>query len=131
VARVIVFDASVLIAFLDGSDLHHDTAVELLERELDDEFAANPLTLAEVLVGPARAGHAAAALAALHDLEVAEQPFPPETPLRLAELRAATGLRMPDCCVLLAAQEAPARVASFDTRLLSAATQLGLDALTL
>jgi hypothetical protein len=38
---------------------------------------------------------------------------------------------MPDCCVLLTAQEAPARVASFDTRLLSAATQLGLDVLTL
>jgi predicted nucleic acid-binding protein len=51
---VIVLDASVLIAYLDAEDAEHRRAESLLAREIDDQFAANPLTLAEVLVGPAR-----------------------------------------------------------------------------
>lgn len=124
---MIVFDACVLIAYLDGSDAYHDVAMQLLEREIDEELSASPLTLAEVLVGPARSGRLDAALAALRDLEVAERPFPADTAVTLAELRASTGLRMPDCCVLLAAREATARVATFDVALLKAAAALGLD----
>jgi predicted DNA-binding protein (UPF0278 family) len=45
---------------------------------------------------------------------------------RLAQLRTDTGLKLPDCCVLLAAQDHDARVASFDTSLLKAARKLGL-----
>jgi predicted nucleic acid-binding protein len=41
----------VLIAYLDSEDAQHARAESLLAREIDDEFAANPLTLAEVLVG--------------------------------------------------------------------------------
>ena len=123
---MIVLDANVLIAYLDGRDAHHDAAVELLERELDEELSASPLTLAEVLVGPARAGRVDVVLAALRDLEVAEQPFRAGATVRLAELRATTGLRLPDCCVLLAAEQAPGRVASFDTGLTAAAARLGL-----
>ncbi len=58
-----------------------------------------------------------------------EQPFPSDTAVRLARLRADTGLRMPDCCVLLAAQDAAGRVAAFDDRLIRAAEVLGLVAL--
>jgi predicted DNA-binding protein (UPF0278 family) len=36
---------------------------------------------------------------------------------------------MPDCCVLLAAQDTAARVAAFDERLIRGAEQLGLIAL--
>jgi predicted DNA-binding protein (UPF0278 family) len=36
---------------------------------------------------------------------------------------------MPDCCVLLAAQDATARVAAFDERLIRGAEALGLVAL--
>jgi predicted DNA-binding protein (UPF0278 family) len=36
---------------------------------------------------------------------------------------------MPDCCVLLAAQDAAARLATFDERLIRCAEELGLDAL--
>jgi predicted nucleic acid-binding protein len=129
VAGVIVFDASVLIAYLDAEDAGHHKAEELLAREIDDEFAANPLTLAEVLVGPARTGRLDAARSAIRELEVAEQPFPADTAVRLARLRADTGLRMPDCCVLLAAQNTAARVAAFDERLLRGAEELGLVAL--
>jgi predicted nucleic acid-binding protein len=130
-AGVIVMDASVLIAYLDAEDPHHQAAESLLAREINDEFAANPLTLAEVLVGPSRTGRLDAARSALRELEVAEQPFPTDTAVRLARLRADTGLRMPDCCVLLAAQDAVARVAAFDDRLIRAAEGLGLVALRL
>jgi hypothetical protein len=84
-----------------------------------------------VLVGPSRTGRLDAALSALRALEVEERPFPGDTAVRLARLRADTGLRMPDCCVLLAAQDAVARVAAFDDRLIRAAEGLGLVALRL
>jgi len=121
VAGVIVLDASVLIAYLDGEDSHHGAAETLLTRAIDDDLAANPLTLAEVLVVPAREGRMDLVLAALHDREVEALPFPADTAVRLAQLRASSGLRMPDCCVLLAAEDAGARVASFDGRLAQAA----------
>jgi len=129
VAGVIVLDASVLIAYLDAEDAQHQQAESLLEREIDDEFAVNPLTLAEVLVGPSRTGRLDAARSALRELEVKEQPFPADTAVRLARLRADTGVRMPDCCVLLAAQDAGARVAAFDDQLIRAAGKLSLVAL--
>jgi predicted nucleic acid-binding protein len=121
--------AGVIVAYLDAEDAQHQQAESLLEREIDDEFAVNPLTLAEVLVGPSRTDHLDAARTALRELEVAEQPFPADTAVRLARLRADTGLRMPDCCVLLAAQDTAARVAAFDERLIRGAEQLGLIAL--
>ena len=123
---MMLLDASVLIAYLDAEDAQHEAAAFLLAREIDDEFAADSLTLAEVLVGPSRTGRLDAARSALRDLEVGEVPFPPDTAVRLARLRAETGLPMPDCCVLLAAQDATARVGAFDERLLRAAEELGL-----
>ena len=118
---MIVLDASVLIAYLDGGDAHHGRAETLLAREIDDDFAANALTLAEVLVMPARQGRFEAAREALEDLDVDELAFPADSAVRLAQLRARTHLRMPDCCVLLAAEDVRARIASFDDRLGDAA----------
>lgn len=43
---------------------------------------------------------------------------------RLATLRASTKLKMPDCCVLLAALDHKATLASFDASLLAAAREL-------
>lgn len=126
---MIVLDASVLIGYLDAEDAQHPAAETLLAREIDDDFAASSLTLAEVLVGPARARRLDDALSALRDLEVDERRFPADAAVRLARLRADTGLRMPDCCVLMAAQEAGARLATFDGRLGRAARSLGLVAL--
>lgn len=115
-----VLDASVLIAFLDGEDGHHPAAA-LRAAAVDDVLAANPLTLAEVLVVPARTGRLDDVLALLRDLEIEELAPPPDTASRLAQLRAGTGLKLPDCCVLLSADVAGASVASFDDRLLQAA----------
>lgn len=125
---MIVLDASLLIAYLDGEDAHHGRAEELLAREIDDDFGANSLTLAEVLVAPVREDRLETVRAMLSDLEVQELPFPDDTAVKLAQLRATTGLKMPDCCVLLAAEHAgAARVASFDDRLTQAVRARNLE----
>jgi len=123
---VIVLDASVLIAYLDSEGAHHARAETLLAQEIDDDFAANTMTLAEVLVMPARERRLDAAREALEDLGVSELAFPADSAVKLAQLRAGTGLKMPDCCVLLAAEGAQARVASFDDRLKDAAASRNL-----
>lgn len=126
---MILLDASVLIAFLDGADAHHALAEGLLARAIDDELVANTLTLAEVLVVPAREDRLDATCAALRDLEVHEVPFPVDAAVKLARLRTETRLKMPDCCVLLAAQNLDARIASFDNRLVEAAEARNLRTL--
>lgn len=123
---MIVLDASVLIAYFDGEDDHHAAAEQLLAQAVDDDLAVSSLTLAEVLVVPVRDGRLDPVRAALRDLEVQELRFPADTAVRLAQLRARTGLKMPDCCVLLAAEDAAASVASFDERLAQAAEDRSL-----
>lgn len=126
---MIVLDASVLIAHLESTDAHHDRATQLLLDAADEQLGASPLTLAEVLVGPARVDKLDAAQSALRDLDVMTIPLTEDGPARLATLRAATRLRLPDCCVLLAAETATAAVAvaTFDGRLASSAVGLSLD----
>ena len=120
---MIVLDASVLIAHLDSADAHHDRAFALLLAAADDTFAASVLTVAEVLVGPARAGAVERATAALRRLGVVALPLDAAASAALATLRAATGLKLPDCCVLLAAEPHDAALATFDDRLAAEARQ--------
>lgn len=123
---MIVLDASVLIAFLDNQDNHHTAAQRLLAHAIDDDLAVNSLTLAEVLVAPVRDGRLDRVLAALRALEVTELAFPADTAVRLAQLRVTTGLKLPDCCVVLAAEDAGASIASFDERLTQCAEMRNL-----
>ena len=123
---MIVLDASVLIAHLDGTDKHHEKARDLLEVSGGEALGASPITLAETLVSPARAGRLADAEQALRRLGVGELALGEDAPARLATMRVEVGLKMPDCCVLLAAQEHVGSVASFDSDLLAAARKLGL-----
>jgi predicted nucleic acid-binding protein len=123
---VIVLDASVLIAHLEATDAHHERATHLLVDAADEPLGASPLTLAEVLVGPARTGKLAPARTAIRELEIASIALADDAPVRLAMLRAGTRLRLPGCCVLLAAETAGAQVATFDDRLATAAIDLGL-----
>ncbi len=127
---MIVFDASVLIAHLNPADAHHQRASSLLRRAGDLEFAASPITPAEALVAPARAGAADRAAALLRDLEIETVDLTPESPARLAGLRSETGLKLPDCCVLLAAAQVDAAVATFDDRLAEAAGRRNLTIVT-
>lgn len=124
---MIVLDASVLIGYLDTGDAHHERAMALLTREIDDDFAVNLLTLAEILVAPTRAGRADVVLGILADLGVETLQFPPDSAVPLARLRTETTLKMPDCCVLLSARNQQARLASFDERVIKAARAMGLD----
>lgn len=123
---MIILDASVLIAQLDPTDLNHARAERLLDAVAEEEFAASPLTLAEVLVHPTRDGRAAEILGHLRRLGVLTVPLDEGSPARLAELRVATRRRLPDCCVLLAAEQADAEVLTFDDDLMAAASQIGL-----
>jgi predicted nucleic acid-binding protein len=125
---VIIVDASVLIAHFDETDAHHQRATELLIDTAQETLGASPLTIAEVLVGPARAGTLDAARAALTALAVTMVPLGDEAPTRLAVLRANSRLRLPDCCVLLAAETTHAGIATFDDKLARAAARIGLAA---
>jgi predicted nucleic acid-binding protein len=123
---VIVLDASVLIAHFDPADALHERATHLLLEAASERLACSVVTIAEVLVGPVRAGRGDAAVAALRDLDVDAVPLDVAATERLAVLRAETGLRLPDCCVLLAAEATSAAVASFDDRLRRSAASRGL-----
>ena len=122
---MIVLDASVLIAHLDERDAHHKEATRLLVRN-PEPFAASTVSLAETLVAPARTGRLEDATAALARLGVLELHLGEGAPERLARLRADTGRKLPDCCVLLAAQESRGALASFDGALIESAVALGL-----
>lgn len=123
---MIVVDASVLIAHLDERDAQHAEAVARLLDAAEQPLAASPLTVAEVLVGPARQDRLETAVDALAQLELREVPFTADASGRLAVLRASTNLRLPDCCVLLAAQDGRAdAILTFDDRLGRAAERLG------
>lgn len=60
-------------------------------------------------------------------LDVQEVPLGSGAPGMLAEMRAEVGLKLPDCCVLLAAQNNEAALATFDADLLAAAGKLGVE----
>jgi predicted nucleic acid-binding protein len=123
---MIVLDASVLIAHLDRHDAHHEAASECLVEHAELPFGSSSISLAEVLVGPVRAGRLQPAQEALQALGIAELPLTAGGAQRLAALRTETKLKLPDCCVLLAAQDVHGRVLTFDRRLAAEAERLGV-----
>jgi predicted nucleic acid-binding protein len=127
---MIVLDASVLLAQLDRDDAHHAAARQRLRTVAEQRLGigASTITLAEVLVSPTRAGTLGSASAALRALEIEELPLPRGAAEQLAALRADTGLKLPDCCVLLAAEAAGGAVLTFDERLAREAAQRNLAA---
>jgi predicted nucleic acid-binding protein len=114
---VIVLDANVLTAHLDDTNALHQRATTLLAETGNHELRVSVLTLGEVLVGPVRADDVEAAEEALRTLGVSVVDLPAESARTLAEIRARTGLKMPDACVLLAAEEHQAEVGTFDDKL--------------
>jgi predicted nucleic acid-binding protein len=126
-AVVIVLDASVLIAQFDARDAQHDRAIQALSAATSEALGANTITLAEILVGPARAGRLDDARIALRDLAVSELALPADAAPQLAELRAQTELRLPDCCVLLSARQMRASLLTFDDRMGKRAERIGIS----
>lgn len=125
---MIVVDASALIALLEPTDALHDVALERFVAVDGRGLAISPITHAEVLAGPARSGTLDVVAAALSGLGIKEVPLPADAAPRLALLRAETWLKLPDCCVLMAAQQSAGVVLSFDARLVTAARTKGIDA---
>lgn len=125
---MIVLDACVLIAHLDANDAHHDRATRLLASTAGQPLVANTLTVAEVLVGPTRTGRSQQAQQALDRLGVVALELPADVAVELAELRATTGLKMPDCCVLWTVmRQKPATLATLDQRLTRTAERRGVS----
>lgn len=127
---MIVLDASVLIGFIFDQDPHHAAAVALLREAAGGSFGVSPVTLAEALVAPTRLGRVKAAERMLLEIGVTEIPLPPDAAVQLAELRVESGVKMPDCCVLLAAITSHGAVATFDSRLANAATARHIPTIT-
>jgi predicted nucleic acid-binding protein len=122
---VIVADASVAIALARADDHHHRDARSLILDHPAD-WLMHPVTLAEVLVGPARLGDADGAHARLTALGFRVDLPDAGQPVRLAVLRAQTRLRLPDCCVLDVALVHQAPLATFDARLAEVARNRGV-----
>ncbi|MGK0740666.1 type II toxin-antitoxin system VapC family toxin [Leucobacter sp. Z1108] len=121
----ITLDASVIIAHFNSRDAHHEAAGTLLASN-QGAFIMHSLTLAEVLVAPARGRRLTAALQALSHLGIEEWRPEPGRAGNLAELRTETGLKMPDACVLDAALCTGTALATFDDRLAAGARSCGV-----
>lgn len=121
----LVLDASVLIGYLSPEDAHHDESVRLLS-EAKPAFFVHTITLAEILVAPARINRQGEVADALADIGVEQaETFPLESQL-LARARAEHGLRMPDACVLVLAEHLGYPLATFDLRLSNVAREAGV-----
>lgn len=127
---MIVLDASVLIGHLEPADAHHVQATAMLIAHPSESFAASVITLAEVYTGAARSGQAQRLNEILTQLQVEELDLPAGAAQRLGELRAATNLKMPDCCVLYTAERHGAAIATFDDKLAARAEDRGVAVLT-
>jgi predicted nucleic acid-binding protein len=123
---VITLDASVLIAHLNPADPHHAAATDVLLDGTPGELLVHTITLAEVLVGGARVGRGAAMRDDLFAAGIVVASHDVDEPLRLADLRASSGLKLPDCCALDVAIRNQAPLATFDRALGAAANRHGV-----
>ena len=118
---MIALDASVLIAHLHPGDVHHSAATRILLAAAPGSMLVHTVTLAEVLVGAVRVGLGTAMWDDVRAAGIDVASHDADEPLRLAELRAVSGLKLPDCCVLDVAIRNHAAIATFDDALAEAA----------
>ena len=127
---MIVMDASVLIAHLNPADPHHEAATAILLAGSPGQMLVHTIALAEVLFGGVRVGHGASMRDDLRAAGIVVAPHDDGEPLRLAELRASSGLKLPECCVLDVAIHHQASLATFDDALAAAACARGVPVQT-
>ncbi|MGH3829412.1 MAG: type II toxin-antitoxin system VapC family toxin [Pseudonocardiaceae bacterium] len=120
---MITLDASLVIAHLYPHDLHHQAATEYLRGSAEQEFIIHSLNLAEVLVGGVKIGRGQEMLTDLEAIGIHVADRQDGEPLRLANLRASSGLKLPDCCVLDTALTTASTLATLDDALAKAARQ--------
>lgn len=120
---MITLDASLVIAYLHAQDPHHRAASEYLRGSAAAEWVIHSVNLAEVLEGGVQAGRGQEMLADLEGIGLRVADRPDGEPLRLANLRATTGLGLPDCCALDTALSTASTLATVDDGLADAARQ--------
>lgn len=113
----IVLDASVLIALWDLSDIHHEWALEFFNSTLEYDLFISSLTYAEVMVRPIRHRMQTKFDAGIRGLNLEVVPVAKEHSAALGEIRASSGLAMPDAVVVGAALAASAGLATCDRKL--------------
>lgn len=126
---MIVLDANVVIAHLSPHDPQHTGATQILRRAGGRGLLLHAITLAEVLVGGVRVGRGREMQDDLEAMGVRLAERDDAEPLRLAQLRVSTGLKLPDCCVLDAAEVSRASLATYDDALAAAALERHLGVL--
>jgi predicted nucleic acid-binding protein len=100
---IAVLDASVVIAFLNPNDRHHDAAVAAFHRYRREELVLPASVYAELLVGPFRRGEGVVAKTEgfIRDLAMRIEPISADIAKRAAFLRARHHiLKLPDAFVL-------------------------------
>lgn len=125
-AKVIILDANLLIGFLDASDSHHTSSLNLLERRFADGFGASVLTVAEALVHPTRTERQDAAMAAILSIGVQLISLEASEAAALARVRNTYRLRMPDAVALHTALSTGSALATFDEAVAAAAERAGV-----
>jgi predicted nucleic acid-binding protein len=128
-ADLYILDADVLIAVSDPANTLHADATRTLATVPADQRRIHPVNLAEVLVGPARAGLAEAAAADWAHLGVVALPGDCVTPAQVATVRAQCAVRLPDAYALASAIHAGVCLVTFDERLRGAAQRAGVTVL--
>ncbi len=125
---MIVFDAGVLIAHLSTDDKFHAAAETFLDEHEEFEFVVHNLTVDECLVHAAAHGRTTTVLSALERLTFVQADLTRAETVGIAEVRAATGLRMPDAIVLHTAETTGRELVTTDRVLARTAEERGVVA---
>ncbi len=121
----LLLDADVLIGALDGNDPHHQRARALFTgwRDDQDTCAISVVNLTEVLVAPsADVSKLAATREAIAALRVTVHQPNEAIAVEAARLRRRHPISLPDAYCLATAKYTSSAVASFDQKILTAAT---------
>lgn len=125
-ASMIILDANVLISLFDSEDANHGRAKQLLLAHANEPMEMSALTLTEFLVRPTQSGMAAKAEALIASLGIIVSPIVAADAHRLANVRATSGLKMPDAAVLWLAQSSAGQLMTMDEHLAQVAARVGV-----
>lgn len=124
-ARVVVLDASALIALVSSQDAHHNWAMEMFRDTASFDLQMSCLTQAEAMVHPAREGQVEKFQKMINSLGLEITSIESTDSASIALLRARTSLKLPDIAVLNQAMKVNGTVATTDQKLALAAQSLG------
>ena len=117
----VVLDSSVLLGFLDPTDVHHGAALAVVGAAVaaGDEVVLPASVLAEVLVGAARQGQAVREEVERQLLDAVDRlhPVDRDVAVHAADVRAAhRTVRLPDALVIATGRAIDGRVLTADKR---------------